>query len=332
MADFLLPVHYLRQIAEQLRVMGADPADWLLQCGVEPRQLDDLSYQPGFPLFCRLIEHALELTDEPAFGLLLGERLGINTHGILGYAALQSESLRQAIQLVERYLAVRTTLVTLRHEHDEAAQLEHIQFVPSYPLGPIQQTVLEAVMLAIKNVFDAITPGSARVNQVNFPLPATDYADLASAMFNCPVAYAQPWAGFTFDSALLDLPLRMADPVAFREAEQICQRELMKLTEKTSLTVRIRRLMLEKQNGFPSLEVTARLFHMTPRTLHRHLLDEGTTFKLILEDVRRTLAVEHLKAGRLTVQEIAYSLGYSDVANFRRAFKRWEGVPPTEFR
>jgi AraC-like DNA-binding protein len=331
MSEFLLPVHYLRQIAEQLRVMGTDPAEWLAQCGVEPRQLDDLGYQPGLPLFCQLIEHALELTGEPAFGLLVGERLGISTHGILGFAALQSESLRQAIQLVERYLAVRTTLVTLRHEHDEAAQLEHIRFVARYPLGTIQRTVLEAVILAIKNIFDTITPGDARVNQVNFPFPVPCYADLANQMFNCPVAYSQPWAGITFTASLLDLPLRMADPAAFREAELICQRELRKIGETTSLGARIRRIMLEKQNGFPSLIVTARLFHMTPRTLHRRLLDEGTTFKQILEDVRHTLAVEHLKAGQLSIQEIAYSLGYNDVANFRRAFRRWEGVPPSEY-
>ncbi|CAD5106212.1 putative HTH-type transcriptional regulator [Pseudomonas carbonaria] len=332
MSDFLLPVQYLRQIAEQLRAMGTDPAAWLARCEVEPRQLDDPDYQPGFALFSQLIEHALALTEEPALGLLVGERLVINTHGILGFAALQSESLRQAIQLVERYLAVRTTLVTLRHEHDEAAQREHIQFVASFPLGSIERTVLEAVMLAIKNVFDAITPANVCLSQVGFPFPAPCYADLANEMFGCPVAYDQPWAGFTIDSALLDLPLRMADPAAFREAESICQRELMKLGEKTSLSARVRRLMLEKQNGFPSLVVTARLFHMTPRTLHRHLLDEGTTFKQILKEVRHSLAVEHLKSGRLSVQEIACSLGYNDVANFRRAFKQWEGVPPSEYR
>jgi AraC-like DNA-binding protein len=123
----------------------------------------------------------------------------------------------------------------------------------------------------------------------------------------------------------------MADAAAFREAELICQREQMKLSEKTTLSARIRRLVLEKQNGYPSLAVTARLFHMTPRTLHRRLLDEGTTFKQILKEVRHSLAVEHIKSGRLTIQEIAYSLGYNDVANFRRAFKQWEGVPPSDY-
>lgn len=331
MSDFLLPVLYLRQFAEQLRIMGKDPGDWLEQCGVDAQQLDEPNFQPDYALFCQLIERALQLSDEPALGLLVGERLVVSTHGILGFAALQSESLRQAIALLERYLAVRTTLVSLQHAHDEETQQEHIQLIPRYSLGPIERTVLEAVMLAIKNILDASTLGSVRLERVSFPFPAPGYAQLAQAMFDCPVAYDQPRAGFSFACAQLDQPLCMADPVAFREAELICQRELCKLSEATSLGTRIRRLMLEKRNGFPSLIVTARLFHLTPRTLHRRLLDEGTSFKQILEEVRHTLAVEHLKAGHLSVEEIAYLLGYNDVANFRRAFKRWEGVPPSRY-
>jgi AraC-like DNA-binding protein len=74
------------------------------------------------------------------------------------------------------------------------------------------------------------------------------------------------------------------------------------------------------------------MLHMTPRTLHRRLVDEGTSFHDLLEDVRRTLAVEHVKSGRLSIEEIAYMLGYSDLANFRRAFRRWESVPPSAYR
>ena len=85
-------------------------------------------------------------------------------------------------------------------------------------------------------------------------------------------------------------------------------------------------------SAFPGPNVTARLFHLTPRTLHRRLLEEGTSFKEILEQVRHTLAVEYLKAGHLSIEEIAYTLGYTDMANFRRAFKRWEVMPPSRYR
>lgn len=332
MVDFTLPVQYLRQIAEQLRAMGVAPEDWLARSQLSPRRLDEPGFQPDFAVFRQLIEDALTLTGEPAFGLLIGERLVVNTHGILGFAALQSESPRQALHLLQRYLALRTTLFDLEHEHDAAAGVEHIRFRANYALGASERPLQEAVMLAIKHVFDAITLGAARPRRVCFPCAEPDYATLAAEMFGCEIAYHQPWAGFTLDAALLDMPLKMADPAAFREAEQICRRELAKLEEKTSMNARVRRVMLEKQHGFPSLNVTARLFHLTPRTLHRRLLAEGTSFKQILEEVRHTLAVEHLKAGHLTVEEIAGTLGYTDQANFRRAFKRWEGVPPSAYR
>lgn len=71
---------------------------------------------------------------------------------------------------------------------------------------------------------------------------------------------------------------------------------------------------------------------MTPRTLHRRLVDEGTSYRELVEAVRHTLAVEHLKSARFSVNEVAFRLGYTDIANFRRAFKRWEGVPPSTYR
>jgi AraC-like DNA-binding protein len=128
------------------------------------------------------------------------------------------------------------------------------------------------------------------------------------------------------------VPLKTSDREAFREATLICQRELEHLTNDESTSSRVRRLLLGEHDGFPSLQVTARLLHVTPRTLHRRLLDEGTSFRALLEEVRHALAIEHVRSGRLSIQEIAFRLGYSDVANFRRAFKRWEEAPPTAFK
>jgi len=94
---------------------------------------------------------------------------------------------------------------------------------------------------------------------------------------------------------------------------------------------RLLRELIEEQHRLPSLEFTATLFNMTARTLHRHLLDEGTSFKQIVQEVRHVLAVEGIRAGKQSVQELAFALGYQDVANFRRAFKQWEGVSPSQF-
>lgn len=327
---FTLPVLYLRHLAEQIEALGGDVRQWLERSQLREVQLHDPALSLALPVFHQLVLDALLLANEPALGLLVGERLGVNTHGILGYAALHSGTIREALALVERYAGLRLSLVSIAHEiHPGEVR---IVFAETYPLGEIRRPLLEAVVLSIKNILDSISMGVCRVGEVVFPFDAPGYADLALDLFGTPVRYGQRWAGFTLPPQALDVPLKMADPEAFREAAEICQRELDKLTANESVAARVRRLLLEKQRGFPSLQVTARLFSMTPRTLHRRLLEEGTSFRGLLEEVRHTLAAEHLKSGRFTVDEIAYTLGYSDLANFRRAFKRWESIAPSEYR
>ena len=327
---FTLPAYYLRQIANQIESTGADVRRWLEQSQLRETQLKDAALNVPFSVFRQLIVDALAITQEPALGLLLGERLLVNAHGILGYAAMNSGTLRQALELFERFMPLRTSLVSMSHEiHGDEVR---VVFCEPRPLGDIRSTVLEAVVLTVKNVLDYISLGTCGINQVAFPFAPPEHAALARDLFKCEVRFGQSWAGFALPLSVIDQPLKMADSATFQEAALICQRELEKLTSRESLSARVRRIMLEKQNGFPSLNVTARLLHMTPRTLHRRLIDEGTSFKEILEDVRHMLAVEHLKSGHLTIQEIAYTLGYTDLANFRRAFKRWEGVPPSAYR
>jgi AraC-like DNA-binding protein len=327
---FTLLVQYVRQIADQLGGMGVDLDRWLGQSRLSREKLDDPSLSIAYPTFRRLTLDALSQSSEPALGLLVGERLHASSHGMLGYAALSSGTIRQTLQLVERYAPLRTSLISI--SHTVHAGEVRVVFSETRPLGDLQRPVLEAVMLSIKNVMDTISGGIFQARTVAFPFDAPDYAALARELFRCDVKYGQSWAGTVLPEEVLDVPLRMADPEAFREAALICQRELDKLTQNQSMAARVRRLLLEKQNGFPSLQVTARMFHLTPRTLHRRLVDEGTSFHELLEDVRHTLAVEHVKSGRLSIEEIAYMLGYSDLANFRRAFRRWESVPPSAYR
>lgn len=321
---------YLRQIAEQIRDLGADVPAWLGRSGLKEADLDVASITIPFPTFTTLVQNALTVAREPALGLLVGRRLVANTHGILGYAAMHSATVRQALDLLARFTSLRISLVSISHE--EHGGKVRVLFKEAFPLGDIRGPLLEATVLSIKNVLDSISMGACRINGVAFPFAKPEYAEVARDLFECDVRYGQSWAGLTLPRQVLDEPLKQADPDAFREAALICQRELDKLAANDSLAGRVRRLLLEQQNGFPSLQLAARVFRLTPRTLHRRLVEEGTSFRELTEEVRHTLAVEHLKAGRFSIEEIAYTLGYSDLANFRRAFKRWEKLPPSEYR
>jgi len=146
------------------------------------------------------------------------------------------------------------------------------------------------------------------------------------------VHYGASWTGLEVPLQGLDAPLTTGDPEALMEAARICERELERVTARASMGSRVRQLLLKEEGHFPSLPSTARSLRLTPRTLHRRLEAEGTSYGALLDDARHALAVEHLRAGRLSVKELAHRLGYSDVANFRRAFKRWEAAPPSALR
>ncbi|WP_394831568.1 AraC family transcriptional regulator [Pendulispora rubella] len=330
LARFSMPVAYLRQVAAQVEALGLDVGVWLMRSGLTAAALDDLELEDlPFDLFRRLIVDAIALSEEPALGLLVGQRLQVQTHGVLGYAAQSSGSLRQALGLFESFTRTRISLVDI--EADGRRDETRVRLVERRDLGDVRRPVLEAVNMAAKNILDAISMGTAAIHLVSFPFEAPSYASFAERLFGCRTRYGGAWAGFTIPNRVLDVPLRAADPLAFREAVRTCERELERLATTETFAGRVRRVLLEHQNGFPSLEVTARILHVTPRTMHRRLLDEGTSFREILEDLRHQLAKEHMKAGRFTLQEIAYRLGYTDFANFRRAFKRWEGVAPTVY-
>lgn len=328
--DHTLASSYLRQIAEQIGSMGGDVGDWLARSGLRAEQLDDGELAVSFPVFRQLVLDSVALTGEPAMGLLVGDRLREHTHGILGYAAMNSGTLRQAVELLERFFMLRTTMISI--DVEQQGDDFRVRLHERIPLGDIARPVLEAALLAFKNVLDFIARGSYQCRGVAFRFAASADAALARELFRCEVRYGQDWTGMVLPSSAIDVPLRVGDPATFGHAVQICQRELDKLAAQVSLSARVQRLMLEQRTSFPSLQLTARLLCMTPRTLHRRLLEEGSSYKQILEQVRRMLALEYLRAGQLSVQEISYALGYTDVANFRRAFKRWESVPPSARR
>src|SRR5262249_36258820 len=135
-----------------------------------------------------------------------------------------------------------------------------------------------------------------------------------------------------FDRAILDLPLVMADPASRRLAEDQCRRALDALGDAERLAPRVRALIAKKDGGVRSLEEVAAELGVSPRTLKRKLAAERLTYSALAEDERRERALLLLRSPELTLDRIAEELGYSDLANFTRAFRRWTGTTPAAYR
>ena len=325
-----VPIHYVHLIAEALEAEGVDSRKWLTDNNVLPEQLMNTSLHVDFSMYRHLLADALALSGNPALGLSIGSRMAQNTHGLLGFATLNSSTLRETVEVLARFIRLRTGVLSIRYQEEGEHFL--VIFDEPHSLEDVRRTVLEGGLLSVKSLLDFALAGLPQSIKVSMALSRPAYAEKVEQMFRCEVLYDQPWSGYILPLALVDVPLRRNDPNTYRETLRICESELEKLIEDESLGQRVRHLLLSRADAFPSLDTTAQHFYMTPRTLHRRLLEEHTSFREILESVRQSLARAHLSAGRLSIQEIAFSLGYHDIANFRRAFKRWEGIPPSEYQ
>ncbi|WP_170113334.1 AraC family transcriptional regulator [Ahniella affigens] len=321
---------YLRPISQQIEYSGVSLASCLDAVGLPLNLLDHEAPIISARQFLGLLREGMTRADEPALGLLIGQRLLPETHGLLSLAAMQSGSLRETVAILEAFLALRTQLVGFRVV--TRGQRVMLEIRESHPLGALSTPVLEAILLAIKNLLDAVAMGETGVIAVHCPFPAPPYDALAQDLFSCPVRYRSRTAALVLDAAVLDRPLRAAQRDAFSAATAACQSALQILAETQSVSADVQRLLIASRGRFPSWAACARLLHKSPRSLHRHLQAEGSSYRGLMDQVRMQFALDHLQSGRFTVAQTAMMLGYTDLANFRRAFKRWRGQTPASVR
>jgi AraC-like DNA-binding protein len=145
--------------------------------------------------------------------------------------------------------------------------------------------------------------------------------------------FGAPMNGFTFKREYLGLPMPDADPQLHTLISKHAEAMLAELPSALSLTERVRDLLAkELASGSPTLANISHKLAMSERTLTRHLEEEGTSFKALLEDLRHRLAVRYVRQSDLPMSEIAFLLGFSQSAAFYRAFRRWTGQTPLEYR
>jgi AraC-like DNA-binding protein len=318
------------QIYDQLKHWQLDTDAWLAQHQLTVDQIYNFDTRINQEIFESLILSAIKLSNQKALGLYVGQRLAVTSHGMLGYAMINSGCLREAISIFKEFINTRSPLISISIE--EKNKKLQISFTENFGFNSIKPTFYEALMLAFINILLQISFGEIKIINIEFDYHEPDYQHLYEDFFSEPIKFSCKITRLTLSTQGLDDRLKMSDPTSLQQARKLCEKELARMGKLETFSQKIKEYMLLSIGHFPSLQKTADRFHMSPRTLHRHLLKDGTSFKEIVESVSHHLATEYLTESSLSIQEIAYLLGYMDSANFRRAFKRWEGCPPREYR
>jgi AraC-like DNA-binding protein len=273
---------------------------------------------------------AAEATGDEAIGIHVAEARTPAAFGVLEYAFRASPTLGDALGQVARYARVMHDRITVRLAPEGDGVRLTGEVPPSHPVNRYQTEFFLATWLRLAR--DTCAPDIVPLD-ARFAHPAASNPEEHRRFFACPVHFGQPVIGLLMARGDLERPMRGADPGLAALLGRQLDKLLVSLPPDPSVSARARLLVKDDlPSGSASVDRVARQLAMSVRTLARRLEAEGTSFRLLLDSVRRELAFAHLRDPGLELAEIAFLLGYSESSAFHRSFKRWTGRTPLEFR
>lgn len=325
----MVPGSYLGLLTDVVARWQVTPARLLEGSGIRP---DDL-VTPGFQLplgaYAALCRRAIALTGEPGLGLHMGLQMKVTCHGPIGLAAMVARNVREALEVTREFMRLQSPVVTLRLETE--GDLASLYFDEPDPAQPLTDFGVMFLMAGFSAMGSAVT-GQRLTGRADTRIARPAYLDRFAHLLPGEVSFGQACNRLVFPAAYLDIPLVMADAVAARMAREQCKRELSALAGRSGIVEIVREIAHDEVMGFRPVEEVAQALHVTERTLQRQLAAAGTSYKDIVDGLRRARALEMLGQPRHSLQAISDALGYTDVSNFTRAFRRWTGETPAGYR
>ncbi len=321
---------WTRALRKQLDALGLDSDGLCRQAGLDPALMDDPNARYPLSATTRLWQLAVTASGDPALGLKISGYVSPTTFHALGYALVASASLREIFERIERYHQVVSDALALQLTlHGE--RYEFRLRVPEEGPAPAPEAVDAFAAIYVRTCRNRLGRDYAPLAvHLRRPQPA-DPAPWHQ-VFRCPLHFGAPEDLIEFARADFERRLEDANPELAEHNETVLKRTLEQLQVPT--WARKVRACLEAQlpNGEPSAERIAQSLHLSLRSLQRHLAEEGSSYEQLLSDTRQALALVHMRDPRCSISEIAYLLGFADTSSFSRAFKRWTGQAPSQYR
>ena len=320
-------------LLEALACEGVPTGGALEGVGLSVDEVADPATRVSLAQVITCCRNAIRLSPDPMFAYRTGLRFHMPAYGMYGFAMLSSMDFRQAMRFAEQYHQLAAPLIDHAFAEVEGGGIWTITPKPHPQIDAILCRRIVELQFGIHISLhrDLMGPEFApRELRVTFePPPDPDGYALA---LGTPVRFGQPWNQLVFDADWLDRRPELGNAVTYSYVHEICDRLLDDLQRQAGVVGDVRHLLLTRLLRDMSLEDVASEFGVSVRTLRRRLTDKGISYRQIIDDLRCEVAIKYLRDTDMTVEDVAFSLGFSDAANFRRAFRRWTSATPQRFR
>ncbi|MCG3156389.1 MAG: putative HTH-type transcriptional regulator [bacterium] len=325
-----ITVRAVQPVIAALETLGYKVDDLLKETRVSRSVLQDADGQVPHSAMMKLWDHACVVSGDDDLGIHLAETAPIRSFEVHSYALLSSPTLRDAFRRACGYqrLIHEATNLTFEEGHIEGV-LQH-----ALPGGrPVPRHPAEFLATLWIRFGRLVTGNDWAPRLVCFAHETPKNTGEHTRVFRAPLRFSSGRTAMHVPNEILDTPNPRADENLLDLLDRYADGLLKKLPRQASLAERVRVWLSEQlSGGTPSVASAARALHMSARTLHRGLQNEGTSFRELLDQLRHELAVALLADQRCSVAEAGFLLGFAELSSFSRAFKRWTGKAPAEFR
>lgn len=329
------PAHdavWVRQLAGELAARGYPAKQLLAQIGLDERDIATDRARIPFAKHAAFFELASKTVGDPCLGLNFGKTRETRDAGLLGYVGLSSPTLLDGIRSLSQYRRVFSDASEIDVDGLEITGRVRWWF---YGLGrDLPRQCLEFAASNIVRAFREVCGKHLVPVTVTFVHSRIEDIDLFERHFGCPVHFGCDENVIQLKRDDLKLPLIEADDRLLNLLRQYCRDVLARYpADAPNLEERIERLVMDRlTSSTVRFRDVAMQLGMSPRSLSRRLAEDGTSYRDIVDNLRKELALRYLGDQRLSSTEIAFLLGYNELSTFNHAFKRWTGLTPTQHR
>jgi len=317
-------------IVKALEVAGVDHAELLGRLGMDPTKIGNLSYRYSQEQVTSLWIASVEATGDESFGLAVARHIRPSTFHVVGYAMSCSANLRRAAErFAQSARLISDSAVVLLDPIEGGYCLEVDLRTGGRP--PIYQTI-DTILAGFLLLSEWII--TRKIHPIEVRLRHAAPADISAyqQIFDCPIQFEAQMDAILFHAEDLDQPIPSANEELAMVLDEMTSRYLaLRFGQRFSRKVR-EVLLRQLPHGEPHKGETARHLAMTERTLLRRLREENTTYKEVLDRLRQELAFDYLRDPTITLDNMAQMLGFSGSNAFSRAFLRWTGQRPSDWR
>ena len=312
-----------------LSSLGADPAEVLAEAGVDPKLFDDPDNLISFATRSHLLAHCAARTGCPHFGLLVGQRNGLHSLGLMGLLVKYSPDVGTALRNLVRHTHLHVTGAAFGLAVD--GNVASFTYDIHEPHAEGHDQTGDGAMAAYYNALRELCGPEWKPVEVRFAHGTPADVGPFRRLFRVPLRFDAEQYGLVFAADWLGRRLPEADP----ELRRLLQKEIDVLEARhgDEFLEKVRsvlRTALVTDHG--KADQVAALFSMHSRTLSRRLNDFGTSFRQLVDEVRFAIARQMLEDSAMDVAQIAELLDYADASAFTRAFRRWSGTTPARWR